>query len=127
MFKMNIRNAGRKKDDIWNNFVQIPNENKTGTRAKCKLCGVELQGLVERLKTHSRNCTSNDDVEFVETSDPGGDSGSMPSVLNNLNCSFSSPLINNSPSNSSSSMLGIQNQNNIIINVYCIVLRSFNR
>ena len=50
---------GRKSDLIWTNYKKMTTPGKCGTRAICKKCGMELQGLVERLKKHAEICTGN--------------------------------------------------------------------
>ena len=53
--------AGRKRDPIWTCFNELSvAEGKKGSRAKCKDCGAELQGLVARMKEHNRKCSSNE-------------------------------------------------------------------
>ncbi|RXG59027.1 hypothetical protein Avbf_14316 [Armadillidium vulgare] len=47
-----MRKAGRQKESIWAEFDEIPTTQKTGIRVKCKTCGFEMQGLVQRLKNH---------------------------------------------------------------------------
>lgn len=48
--------SGRKKDPIWLEFKQITHDNKKGSRAICKACNQEMQGLVGRLKSHREKC-----------------------------------------------------------------------
>ncbi|CAK9299166.1 unnamed protein product [Gordionus sp. m RMFG-2023] len=51
--------SGRKKDPIWRYYDEIKHiRDKTGTRAICKKCKHEMQGLVERLKNHKQKCTN---------------------------------------------------------------------
>ncbi|KAL7639608.1 UNVERIFIED_CONTAM: hypothetical protein RMT77_010109 [Armadillidium vulgare] len=47
-----MRKAGRQKESIWAEFDEITTTQKTGIRVKCKTCGFEMQGLVQRLKNH---------------------------------------------------------------------------
>jgi hypothetical protein len=53
--------SGRKKDSIWQHFIEKPGsfKGKTGSRAVCKTCKIEMQGLVQRLKTHHEKCAQN--------------------------------------------------------------------
>jgi hypothetical protein len=56
--------AGRKRDPIWNYFTELPaNLGKTGCRAKCNECGVELQGLVARMKGHKMKCNGAEELQ----------------------------------------------------------------
>ena len=60
---LNCIMSGRKADPIWYHFEKLTSKTATGCRAKCKNCGFELQGLVQRMKKHYDKCTaSNDDV-----------------------------------------------------------------
>jgi len=43
--------VGRKQDLIWDSFQEIKINGKIGHKAKCKLCGHVLQGIVSRMKT----------------------------------------------------------------------------
>lgn len=53
--------AGRKKDIIWADFIELPpRPNITGIRVKCKICKKELQGIVQRLKKHKITCCNRD-------------------------------------------------------------------
>lgn len=49
--------TGRRKDPIWNYFIEIKDKNKT-TRAKCLKCSMEMAGLVMRMKLHKNKCIS---------------------------------------------------------------------
>lgn len=52
-----MSHAGRKRDPIWNFYNEIPHApGKTGSRARCKDCGTEMQGLVARMKDHRQKC-----------------------------------------------------------------------
>ena len=43
--------AGRQRDAIWDDFEGLPATSKQkATRAKCKACDKDIQGLVQRLK-----------------------------------------------------------------------------
>ena len=53
-----MSSAGRKRDPIWNCYTALPHvPGKLGCRAKCKDCGVELQGLVALMRNHKQTCT----------------------------------------------------------------------
>ena len=41
--------SGGKSDLIWYFFEKLPSKTATGSRAKCKRCGHELMGLVQRI------------------------------------------------------------------------------
>lgn len=63
-----MTSRGRKEDNIWQYFVKQTIVGKLGCRAVCKKCGKNIQGLVERLKTHwetckNKNCSNNNDDE----------------------------------------------------------------
>lgn len=74
--------AGRKCDAIWYSFTKITTPDRKGCRAKCIECGIEMEGLVNRLKNHKAKCgvvgastttnnnCSHDQVEFADES-PG--------------------------------------------------------
>ncbi|RXG52461.1 Serine hydroxymethyltransferase, mitochondrial [Armadillidium vulgare] len=47
-----MKKAGRQKESIWAEIDEIPTTQKTGIRVKCKTCGFEMQGLVQRLENH---------------------------------------------------------------------------
>ena len=51
-----MRKAGRQKDAIWKLFDEIPSGQSKVIRARCKECGKELQGLVQRLCYHKLIC-----------------------------------------------------------------------
>jgi transcription termination factor NusB len=84
--------SGRKKDGIWQHFVEITNKfkGKTGCRAMCKLCEKEMQGLVQRLKQHREKClqrrsmvnenSSDTDTEIVTKSPTQNSSKQSSSV-----------------------------------------------
>ena len=64
------RRGGRKKDPIWDKYIEIQPDGSRGSskavRAKCKLCGEVMAGLVSRMKTHFQNkCKSVSDAEDV--------------------------------------------------------------
>jgi len=59
-----MRKAGRSKDGIWQEFDELPSTSgKSGCRAKCKACGKELQGLVQRMKSHIQQCNMPSEVD----------------------------------------------------------------
>ncbi|CAI6351030.1 unnamed protein product [Macrosiphum euphorbiae] len=69
--------TGRRKDPIWNYFIEIKDKNKT-TRAKCLKCSMEMAGLVMRMKLHKNKCISILEDSIVDependqlTGDPG--------------------------------------------------------
>jgi Protein of unknown function (DUF 659)/hAT family C-terminal dimerisation region len=67
-----MSNAGRKQDPIWGCYIKLPNvTGKTGSRAKCKDCGAEMQGLVVRLKDHMQKCKGGADDEQLPDFDNG--------------------------------------------------------
>lgn len=51
--------AGRRKDIIWNNFNEIKEIGKPGSKAECKKCGKQFQGIVKRMTKHKNVCDSN--------------------------------------------------------------------
>lgn len=59
--------GGRKKDPIWQYFIEKSNKSngKTGSRATCKKCKFELQGIVARMKTHWEVCQKTEAVQAV--------------------------------------------------------------
>lgn len=48
--------SGRKKDPIWQHFIEIKEIGKAGQKCECKYCGKIMQGIVERMKTHNKQC-----------------------------------------------------------------------
>lgn len=50
--------SGRKRDSVWQHFIEKSNKlkGKAGSRAVCKYCKEEIQGLVQRLKAHREKC-----------------------------------------------------------------------
>lgn len=52
--------SGRKKHSIWSFFLEKKQFGKKGSRATCKNCNKELQGLVERLIKHHQICSSSE-------------------------------------------------------------------
>ena len=54
---MSVIKAGRQRDAIWYEFEGVPATYKQKvTRAKCKACGKEILGLVQRLRNHKKKC-----------------------------------------------------------------------
>jgi len=47
-------NTGRRKDDIWKYFIEVPHTKNTmkSKRAVCKRCKMEMNALVARMRTH---------------------------------------------------------------------------
>lgn len=45
----------RKRDPVWSDFDCIKTKN-TGFWARCKKCGKEMQGILDRLKKHTKIC-----------------------------------------------------------------------
>lgn len=62
--------AGRKKDPIWFYFHDKLEVGKKGSRAVCKKCGKEMQGLVARLKNHFSICANQTINEDKDVDDP---------------------------------------------------------
>lgn len=50
--------CGRKKHTIWKYFDERKQLGKNGSRAVCKICGKDIQGLVERLIKHHQKCSA---------------------------------------------------------------------
>jgi len=50
-----------KQNACWFYFDCIMKTNNKGMWAKCKNCGHEMQGIIERLKKHLEVCNSNED------------------------------------------------------------------
>jgi hypothetical protein len=68
-----IEMSGRKGDEIWQYFLKKIVPGKSGSRAICKVCKHELQGLVARLKKHREKCTGVIDNTIVTVDDVGKD------------------------------------------------------
>jgi hypothetical protein len=49
--------SGRKPDAIWDEFSKLKIAGKQGSRAVCKRCNHELQGIVDRMKKHYELCS----------------------------------------------------------------------
>jgi len=47
-------NTGRRKDDIWKYFIEVPFTKNTmkSKRAVCKRCKIEMNAFVARMRTH---------------------------------------------------------------------------
>lgn len=77
------RSGGRKKDDIWKYFIEKSNksEGKTGSRATCKKCKLELQGIVQRMKRHWEECQKTETVQAVILDSPTTSTASTCSEL----------------------------------------------
>lgn len=58
----------RKKDPVWDFFIQTKSSYIKGTRAKCIKCGFEMAGLVDRMKTHLNKCRLRDVRDSAVTS-----------------------------------------------------------
>ena len=48
--------SGRKQDSCWQYFEKSTVPGKSGSRATCKSCNKEMQGLVVRMKVHLAQC-----------------------------------------------------------------------
>lgn len=58
---------GRRADAVWQHFNRLPIQiGKTGVRTTCKICGMEMQGIVQRMLKHREKCRGNEGgVEVV--------------------------------------------------------------
>lgn len=71
----------RTQDSIWI-FFERSKGKKTGYKARCKKCKVEIQGIPERMRKHHRQCGSQEDddisivTEEVQQQDCGTAGGS---------------------------------------------------
>ncbi|XP_029655938.1 uncharacterized protein LOC115229781 [Octopus sinensis] len=54
--------SGRKRDSLWAYFDKRIIPGKTGSRARCRNCGKDIQGLVSRMRQHHLLCRSNIDI-----------------------------------------------------------------
>lgn len=62
--------AGRKLDPIWIHFEKVKKvPGVPVSRAKCKKCSKELQGLTARLKAHYEKCQQTDEQEAYVVED----------------------------------------------------------
>lgn len=77
--------AGRRKDNIWNNYVEKVSKGKTGSRAICKICKKEMQGVVQRLKEHYSKCKKMQDMEVENSPSSSTVSTSTGMYMNKLN------------------------------------------
>lgn len=59
--------AGRKKDSVWLYFSEEATVSGKGAKAKCKVCGKEMMGLVARMKKHKETCCKSLDDEAEDT------------------------------------------------------------
>lgn len=66
--------GGRYKSGIWSHFEEKKSIGKAGSRAVCKKCKKELQGLVDRLKKHYRSCVESLSETDTSTSTSNDDS-----------------------------------------------------
>lgn len=55
-----MSSSGRKKDLIWIYFLEVKNDKRKGSRAKCKKCSKEMEGQVFRMKKHLETCANLD-------------------------------------------------------------------
>ncbi|XP_050688545.1 uncharacterized protein LOC126981494 isoform X2 [Eriocheir sinensis] len=82
-----MRKAGRQKDSIWAEFEEVATHSQNKEiHAKCKVCGKELQGLVQRLRDHKKKCKepqrdSDLEAETIEDPQPVTQTSATPSVL----------------------------------------------
>ena len=74
---------GRKQDCVWMYFDKCVNTGKAGSRAKCKSCSKEMQGLVARMKQHYNLCVQQEANASSTTSASSSSSPSTP-VYNNF-------------------------------------------
>lgn len=89
----------RTKDIIWNNFERIKSGTATGYKAKCKACGILLQGIVDRMRVHADKCSgaTETDEEVIVIEQP---SQQQPSTtggnyfINGVSVDFLSILVN---------------------------------
>lgn len=83
--------TGRKQDAIWNKFERI--KSGKGYKAVCNTCKQSMQGLVERMKAHVRNCRGSssaaaaadhshdtDDIEVIEQQQPSQSETAAPTT-----------------------------------------------
>lgn len=59
--------GGRQKDNIWIHFVESKTIGKSGSRAKCKRCDKELQGIPLRMKAHYDQCIQSQSTAIAST------------------------------------------------------------
>lgn len=77
--------TGRRSDAVWSSFTEVKIEGRKGKRAKCKLCGKEMEGQVARMKKHYQTCNNN--IED-ESGDVEGKTNNYIIHLNKLPNSF---------------------------------------
>ena len=53
-----MTSQGRNEFSVWQHFIKNKVVGKLGCRAVCKKCDKQLQGLVDRLKSHWETCKS---------------------------------------------------------------------
>lgn len=94
------RSGGRKKDPIWQYFIEKSNssDGKTGSRATCKKCKVELQGIVKRMKRHWEACQKTTAVQAVISDTDNNDSASTStaSTCSGLDLNVQQPTMSSS-------------------------------
>jgi len=50
--------TGRKKDLIWRRFIEVKEEHNKYVKTRCKKCNAIMAGLVTRMKSHVKKCSS---------------------------------------------------------------------
>lgn len=68
--------SGRKKDDIWKQYKELPSQSDAKClKVACLKCNTEVQALEARMKKHFAKCSNvqieseqEDELEIVETS-----------------------------------------------------------
>ena len=63
------KRSGRKQDPVWLKFERIVTAGKSDSRAKCKQCEKEIQGLVARMNAYINQCQPADEMIEVEHPD----------------------------------------------------------
>lgn len=66
-----MSSTGRRKNPVWQHFVEIRSSNGKTIRAKCKLCKEDMVGLVARMKQHRESKCShrNNAIPFEHNTD----------------------------------------------------------
>lgn len=64
--------SGRKRDPIWCYFIEEKTTSGKGFKAKCKVCGTLMMGLVARMKKHKEICTAEDQIQNDAVQDEPG-------------------------------------------------------
>lgn len=59
--------GGRHKDPVWSLFERT--QQGTGWKAKCKQCGLVMQGIPSRMKTHSTACLQKHSEDIIVISE----------------------------------------------------------